>query len=155
MARRSSRRLSSAFLKLYDRQISDQLTKHGRLQIRRVGARKPLVDILNELPLALAPGSDAVLRIPEPHAEYRFHATRRWRFDYAWPSHKLALEVQGGIFTEGRHTRGGALLKEHEKLNAAAIDGWRVLFTTPRDVRNGTATKLIAQAIAQEDYRDE
>lgn len=41
------------------------------------------------------------------------------------------MEVQGGIFTQGRHTRGAALLKEHEKLNHAAILGWRVLFTTP------------------------
>lgn len=70
--------------------------------------------------------------LPEPEAEYRFAPPRKWRFDFAWPHHKLALEVQGAIFTQGRHTRGAALLKEHEKLNAAAALGYRVLFITPK-----------------------
>ena len=28
--------------------------------------------------------------------EFRFHETRKWRFDYAFPSHKIAIEVDGG-----------------------------------------------------------
>lgn len=70
--------------------------------------------------------------LPEPVAEYRFAPPRRWRFDFAFPIAKVALEVQGGVFVQGRHTRGSALLKEHEKLNAAAVLGWRVLFATPK-----------------------
>ena len=58
--------------------------------------------------------------VPAPQAEFRFAPPRRWRFDFAWPLHALALEVQGGLFVRGRHSRGAALLKEHEKLNAAA-----------------------------------
>ena len=69
--------------------------------------------------------------LPVPEAEFRFAPPRRWRFDWAWPDHKIALECQGGLFVQGRHSRGPALLKEHEKLNAAAAMGWRVLFTTP------------------------
>lgn len=71
--------------------------------------------------------------LPEPQAEYRFAPPRRWRFDYCWPQHKVALEVQGGLFMRGggRHSRGGALRKEHEKLNAAAALGYRVLFVLP------------------------
>jgi len=69
--------------------------------------------------------------LPEPVPELRFSAPRRWRFDWAWPELKLALEVQGGIFSGGRHVRGAALLKEMEKLNAAAIAGYRVLYVTP------------------------
>lgn len=69
--------------------------------------------------------------LPEPEAEYRFAPPRRWRFDYCWPQHGLALEVQGAIFTHGRHTRGAALLKEHEKLNTAAAMGFRILYVTP------------------------
>lgn len=72
--------------------------------------------------------------LPEPVPEYKFHDTRRWRFDWAWPQYRLALEVQGGLFTRGRHARGPALLKEHEKLNTAASLGWRVLFATPQNV---------------------
>lgn len=69
--------------------------------------------------------------LPEPVAEFRFSPPRRWRFDWCWPSEKLALEVQGGLFVGGRHSRGPALLKEHEKLNTAAALGYRVLFCTP------------------------
>ena len=87
------------------------------------------------------------MKLPEPVAELRFSPPRRWRFDYAWPASKLALEVQGGLFVQGRHSRGAALLKEHEKLNAAAVQGWRVLFTTPADVANGNAALLIEKAL--------
>ena len=72
--------------------------------------------------------------LPLPVAEFRFHPPRRWRFDFCWPQFSVALENQGGIFSGGRHTRGAALLREHEKLNNAAADGWRVLFTTPQTI---------------------
>lgn len=78
-----------------------------------------------------------LLGLPEPVAEHRFAPPRKWRFDYCWLDRKLALEVQGGLFVEGRHSRGAALLKEHEKLNAAAALGWRVTFTTPSAVTSG------------------
>ena len=87
------------------------------------------------------------LKLAEPEAEYRFHPVRKWRFDYAWPAQKLALEVQGAIFINGRHTRGAALLKEHEKLNTAAALGWRVLFVTPKQVANGEAMQFVEQAL--------
>lgn len=81
---------------------------------------------------------DAVIRalckadgLPEPVFEYRFAPPRRWRFDAAWPDRKLAVEVQGGLFMGGRHSRGGALRKEHEKLNTAASMGWRVCYVIP------------------------
>ncbi|HXT48698.1 MAG TPA: hypothetical protein VN717_08655, partial [Gemmatimonadaceae bacterium] len=74
--------------------------------------------------------------LPDPVAEYRFRPPRRWRFDYCWPEHHVALEEQGGLFSGGRHTRGAALLHEHEKLNAAAVDGYRVLYCTPQTIRS-------------------
>jgi len=83
--------------------------------------------------------------IPDPCFEYRFHETRKWRFDLAWPDYKLALEVQGGIFTRGRHVRGAAVLKEWEKLNTAAAMGWRVMYCQPQDLcMHETAAMLIA-----------
>lgn len=136
--------VSPAFLKAYAAEITDRFK--GRAVLRELvpPAARKLATMAGDLPLVVG-----VVRIPAPAREHRFHASRRWRFDFAWEMHKLALEVQGGIFTRGRHTRGAALLKEHEKLNAAAIAGWRVLYCTPRDVKNGAATKLIALAIAQ------
>lgn len=74
--------------------------------------------------------------LPVPMEEYRFHAPRRWRFDYVWLGAKVALEEQGGLFVGGRHSRGAALLGEHEKLNQAAVDGFRVLFATPQTIKS-------------------
>lgn len=70
--------------------------------------------------------------LPEPVAEFRFHNQRRWRFDYAFPAQKIAVEVEGGIWSGGRHTRGAGFLKDMEKYNAATALGWRVLRTTPK-----------------------
>jgi hypothetical protein len=71
--------------------------------------------------------------LPLPEYEYPFHSTRGWKFDYAWPIAKVALEVDGGIWIKGggRHTRGSGWLKDTEKLNTAAALGWRFLRTTP------------------------
>jgi hypothetical protein len=71
--------------------------------------------------------------IPEPVFEYKFHHVRKWRFDVAWVEKKLAIEIQGGIFIQGRHSRGAALLKEWKKLNEAARLGWRVIYCQPKD----------------------
>jgi hypothetical protein len=72
--------------------------------------------------------------IPSPLLEHKFALPRKWRFDFAWPAHKVALEVQGGIWNGGRHSRGASLLKEWEKLNQAAIQGWRILYCQPKDL---------------------
>lgn len=85
--------------------------------------------------------------LPMPEPEYRFHPTRRWRFDFAFLAARVAVEVQGGLFVNGRHSRGAALLKEHEKLNAAAALGWRVLFVTPKQIANGEALRTVEAAL--------
>lgn len=65
--------------------------------------------------------------LPAPAQEYRFHPTRKWRFDFALVEHKIAIEAEGGVWTGGRHTRGGGYTKDAEKYNAAVLLGWRVL----------------------------
>lgn len=67
-------------------------------------------------------------------AEHVFAPGRRWRMDYAWPAHRVGLEVDGGIWTKGRHTRGAGWLKDTEKLNTAACLGWRMLRCTPQQL---------------------
>lgn len=69
--------------------------------------------------------------LPPPVREHRFHAVRRWRFDYAWPEQRVALEVEGGVWTGGRHTRGAGFLGDVEKYNAAVLAGWRVVRVVP------------------------
>ena len=83
-----------------------------------------------------------------PQPEHRFAPPRRWRFDLAFPDRKLAIEIEGGAFTRGRHTRGAGFVKDMEKYNAAVLLGWRVLRFTPDQVLDGTARATLAEAIA-------
>jgi hypothetical protein len=81
--------------------------------------------------------------LPRPEREWKFEAKRRWRFDYAWPERMIALEVEGGVWTGGRHTRGAGFLKDVEKYNRAAVLGWRLLRVTPdKLVSTGTFEML-------------
>lgn len=73
--------------------------------------------------------------LPEPVKELRFSPPRRWRFDYAWEAGKVALEVEGGVWTGGRHTRGKGFLADMEKYNTATVMGWRVLRVTPDQLK--------------------
>ena len=61
--------------------------------------------------------------LPEPVKEFRFHSKRKWRFDYAWPDHRLALECDGN----GRHNTVAGMANDDEKLNEAIILGWAIL----------------------------
>ncbi len=85
--------------------------------------------------------------LPDPVPELRFHATRKWRFDFAWPECKLAIEIDGGAWTKGRHTRGRGFVADMEKLNAATVLGWRVLRFTPAQMKSGAAFQVIREAM--------
>lgn len=88
--------------------------------------------------------------IPEPVYELKYHPTRKWRWDLCWPDKLVALEVNGGIFIRGRHSRGAALLKEWEKLNTAASLGWRVLFCQPADLCTNDMAEVIIKTLNHE-----
>lgn len=66
------------------------------------------------------------------HSEHRFDPSRRWRFDFAIPAHKVAIEVEGGVFTNGRHTRGKGFIGDMEKYNRAVELGWFLIRITPK-----------------------
>jgi very-short-patch-repair endonuclease len=85
--------------------------------------------------------------LPEPEREYRFHAPRRWRFDFCWPDHRLAVEVEGGIWSGGRHVRGAGFEKDLEKYNRANLDGWCLLRFTGDMIKSGQALQTIEVAL--------
>lgn len=87
-------------------------------------------------------------RLPPPVRELAFAKPRRWRFDYAWPDLRLALEVDGGTWSNGRHTRAAGFERDCEKLNAAAALGWRVLRVTGAMIHDGRALMAIAAALS-------
>ncbi len=93
----------------------------------------------------------AAYGIPQPVAEFRF-CERMWRFDYAWPiketnAIKVALEIDGGVYTHGRHTRGKGFIKDQAKFNRAAVLGWVVLHCVPADVESGAIFGTIKEAL--------
>jgi len=59
--------------------------------------------------------------------EYQFHPERKWRFDFAHPYTQTAFEVEGGVWSQGRHTRGAGFIEDCEKYNEAARLGWTVV----------------------------
>ena len=95
--------------------------------------------------LALSHIRDAGL--PEPETELKFSADRKWRFDFAWPGYRIALEIEGGTWASGRHTRGKGYEADCLKYSEAAILGWLVLRVTGGMVRNGTEVDLVKRAI--------
>lgn len=85
--------------------------------------------------------------LPEPVAEYRFHAVRRFRFDFAWPTLRVALEVDGGVWTKGAHGRGTGIVRDQEKHNYAACMGWVVIRCVPKDLHSAATFAFLKQAM--------
>jgi len=86
--------------------------------------------------------------LPPFKREFRFHPERRWRFDFAWPEFKVAVEIEGGTWTGGRHNRPGGYAADCEKGNEAALLGWAVYRFTRDDVLSGKAAKVVEKALA-------
>ncbi|GAA4434707.1 hypothetical protein GCM10023188_25980 [Pontibacter saemangeumensis] len=80
-------------------------------------------------------------------AELEFHPERKWRFDFFLPAAGVAIEVEGGVWTEGRHTRGKGYIGDMEKYNTAQAMGFRVLRFTPDQLLSPKAISIIKQAI--------
>ena len=87
-------------------------------------------------------------KLPLARREYVFHPTRQWRFDFAWPGRKLAVEIDGLTRDGGRHQRVRGYENDCEKLNEALLLGWRVLRFTQGQVKRGEAIAVAKKALA-------
>lgn len=135
--------------------------------LRPHGAERPRTEGARARSIITVPLLCQAYGLPQPVPEFRFHASRLWRLDFAWPSvcvtiregHKcsgktcrmspmVALEIEGGVFTQGRHSRGAGMVKDMEKYNAAVLLGWKVLRCTPRDVESGSIAALLKQVLS-------
>jgi hypothetical protein len=99
--------------------------------------------------------------LPAPVREHRFHPTRRWRLDLAWPDRRLYVEVHGGTWLgalldpasgqprKGAHSTGAGQRRDFEKQNAAVLLGWRPIVVSTDMCRDGSALATV-QAILLE-----
>lgn len=83
-----------------------------------------------------------------PVREYRF-CERRWRFDFAFEKSRIAVEIEGGSWNGGRHTRGKGFESDCRKYSTAARHGWRVFRFTPAMVTSGEAVQMIMDTISE------
>lgn len=79
--------------------------------------------------------SEQARGIPLPLEEFQFAPPRKWRFDFAFFP-KVAVELEGGIFIQGGHSRGVGHIRDMDKFNEAAAQGWRVLRFTNQHLRD-------------------
>jgi hypothetical protein len=90
--------------------------------------------------------------VPPPHREFAFAAPeRKFRFDFAWPVLKVALEVEGGVWSRGAHGRGSGIVRDIEKYNLAVSMGWRVLRCTPDGLCLTETAELVKRTMATKD----
>ena len=80
---------------------------------------------------------------PELTKEYRFHPHRKWRADYALIDAKVLIELEGGLYGNGRHNRAGGYLADIEKYNAASMLGFVVLRLGTGQVDHQHVTEII------------
>ncbi|MDC4653046.1 endonuclease domain-containing protein [Acinetobacter baumannii] len=79
--------------------------------------------------------------------EYKFHPKRKWRADFLITGTKILVEVEGGIWSGGRHTRGKGYIGDMEKYNSAAMMGFTVLRFSTEQVKSGLAVQQIEKMV--------
>jgi hypothetical protein len=76
----------------------------------------------------------------------------RYELDVAWPKLKLAVEINGGIWSRGSHGRGKGIQRDYHKQQLAALMGWQVIPFSPEDVKQGRAFRTIVHLLKGADH---
>lgn len=79
--------------------------------------------------------------------EFEFHPKRKWRADFHLVGKKILVEVEGAIWSGGRHTRGKGYIGDMEKYNAATMMGFQVLRFSTDQVKSGHAIQQIEKMV--------
>jgi hypothetical protein len=117
--------------------VSHGTEQNALFTIRRSKQKRPLIE-----------DQITAVGLPDPEPEFMFAKAigRKWRFDYAWPAHKVAFEIEGGTFVGGRHSHGAGFQSDTEKYNRAAILGWCVVRATYRQIKDLAAIRDLVDA---------
>ncbi len=63
----------------------------------------------------------------EYEKEFKFHDTRKFRFDYCIPKKSIAIEYEGIFSSKSSHTNVMGYSANLDKYNLATLHGWRLL----------------------------
>ncbi|AWL28992.1 hypothetical protein DJ533_10655 [Acinetobacter defluvii] len=83
----------------------------------------------------------------EFQSEFKFNPERKWRADFHLIGKMILIEVEGGIWSNGRHTRGKGYLGDMEKYNSAQELGYSVYRYSTEQVKSGKAIDEIRRLI--------
>jgi hypothetical protein len=87
--------------------------------------------------------------LPPPIIEYTFYPGRRHKSDFAWPTEKVALEVQGGVYTGQAHGSITGILKGIEKDNLYSMAGWLQLKCLPNTLLKQDTVNMIQRCLSK------
>ena len=83
----------------------------------------------------------------EINPEHVFYQGRKWRIDFAIIDLKIGIEIEGGVWANGRHTRGKGFIDDMGKYNAAVTLGWVILRFTPQDLNKITTFETVQKVV--------
>lgn len=81
--------------------------------------------------------------------EFYFHPDRKWRADFHLIDKKILVEIEGGIWNGGRHTRGKGYIGDMEKYNAATMMGFQVIRFSTDQVKSGHAIQQLEKMVGE------
>jgi very-short-patch-repair endonuclease len=81
---------------------------------------------------------------PVLEKEFRFHPVRKWRADFAHLESRTLIEIEGGIYVNGRHNRGAGFAADLEKYLEASLEGWRVVRLGPNELTADHIGRLVS-----------
>ena len=85
------------------------------------------------------------------HKEFKFLDNRKFRFDYVFLLDNslikgIAIEFEGGVWSNGRHIRPLGFIKDCEKYNLATVNGYIVLRFTSECLKDANRVKATIES---------
>ena len=80
---------------------------------------------------------------------YRFAVKKRYELDFAWTMQRVAIEVQGGLHSNGAHVRPAGYTRDCKKMRLAQLMDWKIFYCTAGDIRDNSIIEDVETALEQ------